>query len=503
MRVEGFDSPALEKHVVKLAAKGLPAVFMNYPIDEERDVETVKAFVDHVATHVGQWFYAPRPNPYLSVERSSLIGFNPTPRGWPSQNSSGSFKQLVKGILALLPDQLERPMRRLAKEVYGKLFLSLAQVNQPVVNKSEASPALSPSHPLPISLPGDLLRWPGPWEAWSPGFEIERRDLLDRINAFFPTPKNMHVILLNRCNLECVMCPYYSPVYAGAHTSGFFDDYKSMDETLFTKVAEYAGAHGISLQFGQIEEPMMHKKIFDFIKIAKQKGVRYIHMSTNGTLLSPKKAHVLAETGIDSVMFSIDAATLDKYKEIRGHDLVQLEENIMYFMPLAGKAGIRVTVSFVLQPQAIEERDAFLSKWRDRGVHSVIFYVLTAHDPKTGDMIRGPEHYDKGKRYPCASPWVVSVVFPDGEVSLCCKTMTDVGWRGVVSVGKLNRGDFDSIWRGERYRTVRRELLNNRTFDEFPVCSNCEIWAQTTTFTEEHDSYIRTYTDTSDVYIFR
>ena len=30
-----------------------------------------------------------------------------------------------------------------------------------------------------------------------------------------------------------------------------------------------------------------------------------------------------------------------------------------------------------------------------------------------------------------------SVVFPSGEVSICCRTMVKVGWDSIVSVGSL------------------------------------------------------------------
>lgn len=129
------------------------------------------------------------------------------------------------------------------------------------------------------------------------------------------------------------------------------------------------------------------------------------------------------------------------------------------------------------------------------------FYVLTDHDPKTGKFIRTEEFRDKGDRYPCASPWLQSVAFPDGEISLCCKTMTDVGWRGVVSVGSLKDAEFEGIWTSEKYRKVRDELIKGH-FEEFQVCADCEIWSASTQAVEVGEGYVRTFNETMTTYQF-
>jgi MoaA/NifB/PqqE/SkfB family radical SAM enzyme len=158
-------------------------------------------------------------------------------------------------------------------------------------------------------------------------------------------------------------------------------------------------------------------------------------------------------------------------------------------------------VSFILQPEARHERDRFLDKWRRIGVDAVTFYVLTEHDPNTGEMIRQHELCEKGDRYPCASPWLQSVVFPDGEVSLCCKTLLVVGWMGVIAVGNVHQEPFENIWQDKPYATARKELLAGH-FNQFGVCRNCSIWSASTTHREVGNKYIRTYNETMETYAF-
>lgn len=109
----------------------------------------------------------------------------------------------------------------------------------------------------------------------------------------------------------------------------------------------------------RLRSPLTNELVFDFIRYAKDIGVPHIHLTTNGTLLNERRADRLVESGVDSVMFSIDAVTPETYKKIRGASLEKLERNIEYFAKRAKEKGIRLTASFILQEPALQERDVF------------------------------------------------------------------------------------------------------------------------------------------------
>ncbi len=496
--VAGIDDVALRRAWERLARESVPGLFFDYPIDAKQDLQAVDAFVAHVIKNGGEWYYAPRPNDYVEVADAAMVGMSPAcSLGVPSLKER--VKPYAKRVIDALPRHWRKPVRNLALRLYrNSSVVALNYGSSPDSRGGDTERDFSPE----VKTPASLRRFKFGWKSWQAPREILKRDLLDRVAAFFPQPSNIHVIVLNQCNLKCVMCPYHSPKYKPYQTSGYFDERKSLSVETFKKVAEYAGARKVGLQFGQIEEVLMHKQFFDFLDISKECGVPIVHVTTNGVLLDQAKAERLAASGVTSVMFSIDSVNPETYREIRGSDLSQLEKNIKFFMPLAKRAGITVTASFILQPQALAERDQFLEKWKALGIDQVTFYVLTENDLKTGEMIRdGGEMYDKGKRYPCASPWTQTVIFPEGEVSLCCKTMSDVGWRGVVSMGSVPELSMEAVWDGDRYRKVREELLDN-TFDQFPVCVNCEIWSASTSLVEEGKDYRRTFNETMETYQF-
>jgi MoaA/NifB/PqqE/SkfB family radical SAM enzyme len=447
-------------------------IWTDYLFESEKDLKTFEEFVSQVKSG-GSVYYTPRPNEHLLLSRAFLAG--------------------------------EFPMKRFFKEpsFFEKFFAKKSKISfaEEVRKKNEATVAAGK---VPVELPNNLQLWPNEWRSWIPDQETIRHDLIERGAHFFPYPKGIHVVILNKCNLKCIMCPYHSPEYTAAHTNDYLKNKKEMEFETFKKIADYAGQNGIALQFGQIEETLVHPRFFEFLEYAKEVKVPHVHVTTNGTLLSKSKAEQLANSGVTSVMFSVDASDSETYKSIRGASLDVLERNIMYFLSLIKGKNIRTMVSFILQPLSKNQKDAFLEKWRKLGIDQVTFYVLSKFDPKTGETIRevGAETYDKGKRYPCASPWVQSVVFPEGEVSLCCKTLTDVGWRGVVSVGTLKDSSFAEVWNGNRYKSVRNELLNN-SFKEFDVCRKCQIWSASTSLSEDHPHYKRQYNETSETITFK
>lgn len=455
------------------------AFYVNYPIETALDLDTLECFIQNVMQKKGGWYYAPRPNAYLDIEKPALVGM------FPAQAIVTHPKTWLKHVAVKALDCLPGIYHQRAKQLLKTAWYHVAG--------RHSTHSVQPE----VVLPKQLSNWHIQWQDWQPGRSILYRDLVERLSCFFSAPRGIHVILLNRCNLKCIMCPYHSPRYTPHHTSGFFEKTRMMSEEIFTRIAEYAGKYQIALQFGQIEEPLIHKKIFDFFRIAREQGVPHIHLTTNGTLLDDEKIHKLARSGIQSVMFSVDAVSPETYKAIRGKDLAQLEHTIRTFIPLAKQYGIRVTLSFIMQPQAIHEKEKFLEKWHAAGVDKITYYVLTEHNEKDGSFIRKQELYDKGTRYPCASPWVQSVVFPDGEISLCCKTMSDVGWHGICAVGNLKEQRFEEIWAGSQYKRVREELLNNQ-FQDFQVCSKCEIWSATSFLTEERLNYTRIYNETME-----
>lgn len=78
------------------------------------------------------------------------------------------------------------------------------------------------------------------------------------------------------------------------------------------------------------------------------------------------------------------------------------------------------------------------------------------------DYYTNPCYEPPGQNCRCLSPWLVTYVFPDGEVRPCLNFS--------YSYGNIKNNKFTEIWNSEKAIKYRRLLKENKIF---PVCVRC------------------------------
>ncbi len=112
-------------------------------------------------------------------------------------------------------------------------------------------------------------------------------------------------------------CRYCMPKGYSTHTSS---DSLTPDE-LFTilKTATRFGVNTVRITGG---EPLLREDLIDIIgRISKNRSLKDIHITTNGTLLA-HAVRDLKKAGVDSVNISLDTLKRGRYHEISGSDLL-------------------------------------------------------------------------------------------------------------------------------------------------------------------------------------
>ncbi|NES18162.1 MAG: radical SAM protein [Symploca sp. SIO3E6] len=153
-------------------------------------------------------------------------------------------------------------------------------------------------------------------------------------------PAYVRAIVGNTCNLKCVMCPYHSSVLKPTHTTDFFTGNKAMSWEMMEKLARECGEQGIKVLIGSVEEPLLHPKIIDFVRLCREQGVPRVQITTNGQLLDESRAIALLQAGLTNIDISIDAAEPDTYLRVRGANLNRVETNVINFIRLRDRLGI-------------------------------------------------------------------------------------------------------------------------------------------------------------------
>ncbi|MBI4401206.1 MAG: radical SAM protein [Nitrospirae bacterium] len=322
----------------------------------------------------------------------------------------------------------------------------------------------------------------------------------EHLHAICPKPIQVSVIVSNICNLKCVMCPYHSPDIRPTHQTDFFKDRVWMPWEMMDKLASECGASQIPVKIGNVEEPLLHPHIVEFVHACRTRGVPWIHITTNGVTLTEKLASDLLEAGLTSLYVSLDAARPETYRRIRGSVLEQVESNLRAFLRLRREKGVSCSVmaSFVRNKGVSEEEIfEFREKWL-RNSDGVIFYNLAEYESgnsvfKQINRVAKEKMEKVGGRWPCLNPWQEIYILPDGRVYYCCETVSKLAFEQLESMGRYPEQSLLELWRGEPFTALRRDLVLNK-LDRWPACQKCGIWMAHVTATTLEDG-VRTTTN--------
>jgi MoaA/NifB/PqqE/SkfB family radical SAM enzyme len=277
-------------------------------------------------------------------------------------------------------------------------------------------------------------------------------------------PITLSLELVNRCNLSCVMC------YTVEHTR----PKKTLTLEAVERIFAECGRFGLpALQIAGGGEPLVYKQADKVMSLARSADVMDIFLCTNGVLLTEQLCEFVIRERIARVVVSLDAATPETYRKIRGKDeLAGIEANVRRLVALRNEKGARlplVRVSFCIQPENRHERAAFLEKWKDI-VDYVDFQELqdAAHVDEVKEQgFDAPvmERLQPLEKPYCYYPFSMMSIWAGGEVSPCCS------WYAKnLIIGNVHETSLKEIWDGPAIAEIRRQLLCG---DLNPSCFAC------------------------------
>lgn len=206
-------------------------------------------------------------------------------------------------------------------------------------------------------------------------FEAARQD---KVRTQWPIEISLG--LTSYCNLLCKMCyRNYLP-----DNGKQYMPLEMVDEI----VRQCKEMKISSFWLGSFTEGLLHPDILYIIKKCGEVHALDYWFTTNGTLLNEDIARAMIENGVTKLHVSLDAATPETYKKIRGGNLEVVERNIQRFLELRKEVGrelpmLRVTM--VEQDENRGEIDAFVEKWT--GVADIVdvqkltdYYTLQNED---------------------------------------------------------------------------------------------------------------------------
>ncbi len=304
-------------------------------------------------------------------------------------------------------------------------------------------------------------------QAFGPGRFLMDQLIRYRTRSSRNKPSLIIIENTNFCNATCIMCP---------HTRGFLRRKQFLEEDLYRKVIVEMVREGIPrLQLNGTGEPLLDKRLPQWIKMAKKIGVPHVYLYTNASLLTETKSEEILDSGLDEMRISFDGLTQSEFERIRvGLDYDAVSSNIVGFLrmkrllkhkkPFVYVTGYVRSTGSELESCPIYNDLAALADDLD-----IVSYNEGVHDwggtlPVESSFASQASAYNQ---VPCRRLWEEFNVHSDGIVAACC-----VDHEGALQMGNIRASSIMEIWNGEPFTRLRGLHLKRR-LAEISLCRSC------------------------------
>jgi radical SAM protein with 4Fe4S-binding SPASM domain len=303
---------------------------------------------------------------------------------------------------------------------------------------------------------------------------IEKARNLSEVNVNYPLeekiPNNIMIEVTNMCNLKCKMCYNKDMKRKGGVMS--FDLYKRIVDQAYELKIENLGLYTTG-------ESFLHPQIFNFIKYAKQKGIKYVYITTNGQTLNNKKIEKILESGLDSIKFSIDAGNKDQYESLKpGADWEKLIGVIKKLKTIRdkSKSKLKIFASFIVMKDNFNDLMNYNNIFSNL-IDETVFTLIINQGSQVNVSNLYPESIKsiihdlilpKSQWSPCSFLWNRFITTYEGYLTICC---TD--FENQLIYGDLNKESLKDCWNNKQMKKFRK-IHKLKEFKKLQMCSNCD-----------------------------
>ncbi len=314
-------------------------------------------------------------------------------------------------------------------------------------------------------------------------------------------PIHIQVEHTTYCNLNCKTCDRADHITTPKHLK--LEDVKSI----------LAQIHPQKISLSGNGEPFLHPNMIEIVSLAKDQGCS-VNTTTNGTVLTPEGAEQIVKSGLDLLKISIDGATQDTFRRVRGADkflevldgiraLAETKKRLSSLTPfirlnfvmtnhnyheipgiveLADKVGGDGVFFQVLDLLGIEDRKEALVGDLTYETFAQTITQSLAISEKLGvntnlpsihkdlkiywEKYQGIQPDQLGKRV-CILPWFHTYISVDGDVRPCC--YFKYGQYG--NMRNILENSIEEIWNGSQYQNFRHAMRQGKRL--FPACKQC------------------------------
>ncbi len=290
------------------------------------------------------------------------------------------------------------------------------------------------------------------------------------IRLEFPLPYTISLGAF-RCNRSCRMCPMHNmPPKKEAEIY--------ISDEVFIKALCDVGERKVDLELSAYGEPTLHPHFDKYLVLARKLCPNaHIVVNTNGLLLDRERCERIVDSGLDQLVFSLDAGTSESYRWLTGgEDYEFVCHNLETLVETRNRRNakhLQIQTHIIGLKELEHEFDSFTRRWQGIVDYAYVrSYGNWAGLVDNNGVTPATRQSIPEERYPCSWLWYATKIEPSGDVSKCFVHV--VGDKNPI--GNIMQNDFADIWRGERMLRLRRMHLEER-WDELEFCKDCMVWS--------------------------
>jgi MoaA/NifB/PqqE/SkfB family radical SAM enzyme len=351
-----------------------------------------------------------------------------------------------------------------------KQLLEFSEVDQQILKKLSSCLKLSNENEH-INFFDDqsfiLSRQETEWISKSPDYEIAEYLIYRYKFRNWPRKKILsdfpiHLLIepTSVCNIRCIMCFQVDKSFAQKEYMG------RMPIDMFMKVIDEAVANSCkAVTLASRGEPTLHKELPEMLGYISKKGFLDLKLNTNATKLTEDLSRSILQSGVNELVFSVDAGTKATYEAIRvGGKFDSVVDNINQFNEIRknefpnSRTVTRISGVLVNDSQDIDQMASF---WSERVDEVTIKPATPRWDSYNNDLTHRLE--------PCELLWERLYVWYDGKINPC-----DFDYKSFLSVGRFGEVSIKDAWTGKGYSRLR-EMHSQAKRGKLTPCDRCPL----------------------------
>ncbi len=295
-------------------------------------------------------------------------------------------------------------------------------------------------------------------------------------NYLWGKPSILTIEPTNICNLKCPLC-----------TTGNGEmerPFGKMTLTTFINILDKMADDLFFLLLYHQGEPYINKHFLEFVKLAHHRKI-YTTTSTNAHYFDDEIINATIDSGLDSMIVSLDGTSQDVYEKYRVNGQIdKVVDGLRRFMEIKKQRKSKtplIALQFLVMKQNEHQLDAVKKLAKELQVDRLLIKNIEVRNLQEAQTwLPVDDHYRRynfdGKTYQvknndkvsCPRPYLSTLINWDGSVVPCCFDKN-----GEHQMGNINVQPLDEIWSGQPFQTFRQQLNTDRK--SIDMCRNCNM----------------------------